>query len=631
MPLRDRALVAALAVLFVASSALALGPTITTAPVGVATPAPTAAGGRRYVEGVLGQATGANPFGARSAADRMLDALVFRGLVRLGPNQTIVGDLASSWSTDPSGGQWTFHLRPGLRWQDGQPLTADDVAFTISALADPAYTGPDGASWREVTASVVDPLTVTLQLATPLGGFLQAATQPIAPKHLLGQVAPAALADDSFGLHPVGSGPFRLVSIDSHEAMLDAAGVPPSPSLAPSTSEAPSTPPAAATSSGPPPSAPASAGPSASSEPAPAATSASSAPAGSASRSAPATPAGPSFVPVGSPGASSLFPVPHLAGIELRFFDDAASLRAAWNRGDLDAASELSPSDAAALAATPGARALRYPSSTLMAVVLNLRAGTTTFSDPVVRRALLEAVDRDALLADPLDGFGSIATSLIPPWSTVFDASASPEVPFDPTAAKAALVKAGWKQSGDSWIPKGASAPVQLSIVSPDAASNPVAFGIAEAVAASWRSIGLDARHQALPAASLLADRIEPGQFEAAVLPLVVGLDPDLYPLLASTQTRTGGANIAGLQDAALDKLLEAARAPGTDADRLAAYRALEQRLAASEYILPLAFRDDVVVVRDTVQDVVPRPIGDPGDRFWDVLAWRLAESPTPS
>ena len=636
MTFRDRALIAAFSLLFVAASIFALAPSLASTPTSGG-PSGSVAASRRYVEGVLGHATNASPFGARSSADRDLVALVFRGLVKLGPNQQIVGDLASSWDVDPTGGQWTFHLRPGLTWQDGQPLTADDVVFTMTALADPAYTGPSATSWSEVTASAVDPLTVTLKLATPLGGFLQAATQAIAPKHLLGDVPPAALADDPFGVHPVGSGPFRLVQLDSRHAILDAvpgyqgatSSAGPFESLQPSL-----TPSARSSSPGGSPAARATAAPRSSPRPSPVR---SPAPA----TSAPATGSpGPSFVPIGqqtpgplaSGGSPSASPgVPGLAGIEFRYFDDVATLRSAWLAGQLDGASDLLPSDAAALATTKGARILRYPSSTLMAVVLNLRAGQTPFGDPAVRKALLEAIDRQAVLADPLVGFGAVADSLIPAWSTMFDASTAVPVPFDPSAAKAALAAAGWRQTPTSWIPKGATAPLQFTVLSVDADSNPIAAAMADDVVAAWRGIGLDVIHQALPAQALLADHLEPGAYQAAVLPLVIGLDPDLYPLLASTQTRTGGANVAGVQDATLDRLLEGARAPGSDAARVEAYAALQERLASQLYILPLAFRDEVVVVRDTLSGPFPRAVGGPGDRFWDVLTWRLADSPAPS
>ena len=570
MTLRDRSLIAAFSVLFIAVSTIALAASI---PPGEAsaTPLPSLASGRRYVEGVLGHATNASPFGARSAADRALVALLFRGLVRLGPDQTIVGDLASSWENDPSGNTWTFHLRPGLQWQDGQPLTAEDVVFTVQALSDPSYDGPGAGSWSEVTATAADPLTVSLRLSTPLGGFLQAATQAIAPAHILGTVPAAALSSDPFGLHPVGSGAFKLLVLDARRAVVDAVG---------------------ATSG---------------------------------------DPASPAATGGASSGPATTFPSPYLPGIEFQYYDDAASIAAAWQRGDLDAASGLAPSDAVALGADPGARLVRYPSSTLLGVVLNLRVGQTSLGDPVVRRALLEAIDRNAILTDPLLGFGTVADGLIPAWSPEFDATASPPVAFDPTAAKAALVKAGWKQTATSWIPKGAKDALQLTILSADPATNPIAYATADAVAGAWRAIGLRVAHDSVPAADLVSSRLQTGRFDAAIVPLTIGLDPDLYPLLASSQTRTGGANLSGLQDTALDQLLAAARAPGPPEQRKTAYVALQQRLATLLPILPLAFRDDVVVLRDTVSGPTPQPIGGPGDRFWDVLTWRLAEAPTSS
>jgi len=587
MTFRDRLAVTVFSLLFIAVSAAALASTVVPGEV-AGSPEPSVPSGRRYIEGVLGHATNASPFGARSSADRELVALLFRGLVRLGPDQSIVGDLASSWETDPSGATWTFHLRPGLRWQDGAPLTADDVVFTIRALSDPTYDGPGAASWREVTPVAIDPLTVSLQLATPLGGFLQAATQPIAPKHLLSGIPAAALSSDPFGQHPVGSGPFQLLVLDADRAVLDpvAAGDVASPSALASGSAA----------------------------------------SGSATAGAASTPPG-----LGSTAPNAAFPAPYLPGIEFEYFDDPAAIQAAWARGDLDAASGLAPSDSATVGASDGARLVRYPSSTLLAVVLNLGAGHTQFADPAVRKALLEAIDRNAVLAEPLLGFGTVADSLIPPWASEFDPAASPPVPFDPTAAKAALTAAGWTQTTTSWIPKGATAPLILSVLSADLATNPIAYATADAVAAAWRAIGLQVNHESVPAADLVGSRLQPGQFDAAIVPLVIGLDPDLYPLLASSQTRTGGSNISGVQDAALDQLLAAARAPGTDDQRMASYRALQQQLSSTLPILPLAFRDEVVVFRDTVSGPVPRPIGGPGDRFWDVLTWRLAEAPTSS
>ena len=576
MNLRDRALIGALTVVLIAFSVTALAPTLHSSGDAVEPSAPTSTG-HAYVEGVLGRATNASPFGARSAADRALVSLLFRGLVKLGPGSSIVGDLAVSWEVDDSGSTWTFHLRPDQRWQDGEPITADDVAFTIGVLSDPSYTGPGAESWRDVTATVVDQSTIALHLTTPLGGFLQAATQPIAPAHILEVVPPEQLADDPFGQQPVGSGPFRLVFLDTQRALLAAA---------------------------------------------------------TPVDSVPGVPGGPNFAtprPTDSLASSKPTPrpdvsVPYLSSIELRYYDDVATLRGAWDSGDLDAVWGLPPADASDLAKTRGARLVAYPGTTLLAGTLDLRARRREFQDPSVRLGLLEAIDRDGIVQRVLDGLGTRADSLIPPSSAMFDAAVSAPVAFDQADARKRLADAGWKVSGGSWIPKGATEPLVIELLSPERAANPVAYGVAAEVEADWHGIGLAVRLVPLPAAELLGNRIGRGDFQVAVLPLAIGLDPDVYPLLAASQTRTGGSNVAGLQDPDLDKLLVAARTPVDADERAAAYSELQKRLEARQYILPLAFRDDYVVFRDTVIGPVPRPVGSSGDRYWDVLTWRLAD-----
>ena len=115
-------------------------------------------------------------------------------------------------------------------------------------------------------------------------------------------------------------------------------------------------------------------------------------------------------------------------------------------------------------------------------------------------------------------------------------------------------------------------------------------------------------------------------EFDVAVGDIAVGLDPDLYPLLASTQTVSGGSNVIGVQDPTLDRLLATARAPGTEAERKEAYTKLQEHLAKNLYVLPLAFADETTVVHEVVAGPVVRQVSDPSDRFWDVLTWRLAD-----
>jgi peptide/nickel transport system substrate-binding protein len=529
---------------------------------------------RPYREGVLGRPMSVSPLSAHTQADRDLVALVFSGLVRNGPSATLVPDLAERWTVDATGKVWTFQLRDDAFWHDGEPVTAEDVAFTIHVLQDPDYHGPGAGSWNEVTVSTLGPRTVVMTLTTPLSGFLQAVTQPIAPAHLLTGVAPSQLADNPFGRQPIGSGPFAVASLTD-----DAAQLIPAATLLPAT----------------------------------------------AAPSAGATPRATDSLATPPPIDRPARPMPYLSSIEFRFFDNSEALAAAYRAGGLDAASGLPPAIGRDLAKADDSRALRYPGSTLTAVFLNLRPGHPEFANTAVRTALLAAIDRRQLIGDAFAMGASTAASPIPPSSSLFDPTADPPVPYDPEAAKAALKSAGWTQAPDGWhLPKN-PAPLRLELLSPDEASNPAAYEAAIDVAGDWTAIGLDVVHQALPPGEFSAKRLATGDFTAAVGDVTIGLDPDLYPLLASSQTRTGGSNIIGLQDPALDGLLARARGSNTTDARAAAYKALQVQLAKGRYLLPLAFADESIVVRDTVQGPAVRQVADPADRFWDVLTWRLA------
>src|SRR4029453_17427741 len=139
---------------------------------------------------------------------------------------------------------------------------------------------------------------------------------------------------------------------------------------------------------------------------------------------------------------------------------------------------------------------------------------------------------------------------------------ASPAVAHSAKAAAAALTAAKWTKAKDGWRPPGGEEPPSLQLSVPEAGKRPVLHQVGESVAAGWKSIGLTVQVVEQDPATLVTDRLRTGAFDVAVVDIALGHDPDLSPLLASTQTRTGGANILGLQDTALDKLLEAARKP---------------------------------------------------------------------
>ncbi|MFO7587108.1 MAG: ABC transporter substrate-binding protein [Gemmatimonadota bacterium] len=139
--------------------------------------------------------------------------LLFVPLVREGPDAEPLPGIAESWSYDPAGGRVTFRLRDDLRWHDGVPVTARDVAFTWERAVDPAVPFANPAyfdAWE--AAEVLDDRTVRFTVRPRshfLYGWMRTA---VLPEHILGDVAPGELEMHPFGTTaPVGSGPFRFV------------------------------------------------------------------------------------------------------------------------------------------------------------------------------------------------------------------------------------------------------------------------------------------------------------------------------------------------------------------------------------------------------------------------------------
>lgn len=124
--------------------------------------------------------------------------------------------LARSWTR--SGRTLTFRLRTDIRWHDGEPTTARDVAWTLTAARDPATGYPRFSDLRGLSAvAAVDDSTVELRYASPpaapSGNLPDVFTDlAILPAHLLDTIPHARLRAATWNAHPVGNGPFRFVT-----------------------------------------------------------------------------------------------------------------------------------------------------------------------------------------------------------------------------------------------------------------------------------------------------------------------------------------------------------------------------------------------------------------------------------
>jgi peptide/nickel transport system substrate-binding protein len=134
---------------------------------------------------------------------------IYSGLVRSDPTgrtNNIVPSLAERWTVSSDGKTYTFYLRPGLKFSNGQPLTAEDVAWTLNRFGNPKINAIMAAvAGGFGHATVVNNTTVRVQLMRPVAAFLyDISIWPafILPKNLVEKEGPA------FFNHPVGTGPF---------------------------------------------------------------------------------------------------------------------------------------------------------------------------------------------------------------------------------------------------------------------------------------------------------------------------------------------------------------------------------------------------------------------------------------
>ena len=120
---------------------------------------------------------------------------------------TIPG-LAESWEASNGGKTYTYKLRDGLKWSDGQPLTAKDVAFTINRAREEAWQNYD-AYVHNLTAKVIDDRTVEVASSVPDPKLPGLGDTYILPEHIWGKLDAKAITKYA-GEDGVGSGPFTL-------------------------------------------------------------------------------------------------------------------------------------------------------------------------------------------------------------------------------------------------------------------------------------------------------------------------------------------------------------------------------------------------------------------------------------
>ncbi len=499
--------------------------------------------GGSYIEGVAGSPATVNPlFASFNQADADLSSLIFAGLVRLGANGSVQPDLAELPKITPDGRTYIFELRDGLLWQDSEPLTSQDVAFTIHVIQDPNFQGDPVLKdlFRDVQVEARDQRTVIVTLPQPFAPFLaRGATFGILPQHLLGDVLPADVGSTPFDQHPIGSGPFRLAALSPEQAVLQTFD-------------------------------------------------------------------------------GYYQGRPRLESLTLRFYRDDAALLNALRHNEIDGAlfgPELAREDIDFIDKN-GAWVRRSLHGTTFSVVYLNQQLVPAFADGSVRQALQHGLDRDSLIKNVLAGEALPLDSPIVRdlWAYV----GSPDAyAFDEKQAASLLDSDGWTLDGDVRTKNGQ--PLRFTLVTSD---DPVQERVGREIASQWGKLGVQVDVQPSGASQFVEGVLLPRRFQAALVAVDSGPDPDPYPLWDSTQATGNGRNLSGFSDATADQLIENGRQAVSTADRAADYRQFQEIFARQLPAVLLYTPTYQYVVRADLQGLTPGLLSTLSARFSDIYKW---------
>ncbi|OGX38655.1 MAG: hypothetical protein A3D87_03220 [Omnitrophica WOR_2 bacterium RIFCSPHIGHO2_02_FULL_50_17] len=197
--------------------------------------APSEAGQERY-GGQLVLSTTSDPRSfndiiAKETSTTLVTGHIFEGLTTTNAFTTKVEPhLAERWEVSPDGLVWTFYLKEGVVWNDGRPLTADDVVFTFNDLI---YNPDIPSSARDIftidgkifKVEKMDDHTVRFTLPVKFAPFLRGMSQPILPQHKLKKAVEDGRFNFTWGIDTapekiVGTGPFRLTRYDPGQRLI---------------------------------------------------------------------------------------------------------------------------------------------------------------------------------------------------------------------------------------------------------------------------------------------------------------------------------------------------------------------------------------------------------------------------
>lgn len=505
--------------------------------------------GGTLTEGIVGNPRFINPVLALSEADKSLVSFIYSGLMRVAEDGSLVEDLAEKVEVSPDGLTYTATIKADAVFHDGEPLTADDVIFTIQKIQDPGVKSPLFAEFAGISMNKVNEHTVSFVLRRPYAAFMQNLTVGILPKHVWSSLANDEFSFSQWNVLPVGSGPYMVENVER-----DSGGIPDYYEL--------------------------------------------------------------------SPFDESASDEPYIERYIFKFFPTEADLLDAYDSGDIESLSGISPSQAKILA-DDGAKVLSSPLPRVFGVFFNQNMNKVLL-DKSVRQALDIAAPKQEIINRILGGYGVVLDGPLPPGLFDFVGKPSNESADERLArAKELLNKNGWVMNETTGIleKKSKSDTLKLSL-SLSTSDNPELKAVAEMLRIAWQELGASVDVKVYEAGDLNQNVIRPRRYDALLFGEVVGRDADVYPFWHSSERNDPGLNIALYANSQVDKLLTDARKETDEDKREAIYQAFDKAIREDTPAVFLYSPSFIYVMPKKVKGIELADLGTPQDRFLGLREW---------
>jgi len=315
---------------------------------------------------------------------------------------------------------------------------------------------------------------------------------------------------------------------------------------------------------------------------------------------------------------------PYLGTVVVRFFQSEGSLLAALNGGEIDSASGISPGN---LKDLPPEDIRTSPLNRVFGVFFNQNQ-SAVLHDKAVRQALNDSINRDELVAQVLDGYGTALYGPVPP--TLLGRPSEQKLSTTSAAlaaaARARLLSLGWVAGTDGVLQKttGKGKTAQTTVLRFDlsTANVPELRAAAEYLRTAWEAAGASVNVKIFEQGDLAQNVIRARKYDALLFGEVIGRELDLFAFWHSSQRNDPGLNITAYANQKADTALASLRQTGDDQKR---QELLDTFLAELNRDLPAVFLyapDFVYSVPNDIEGVDLGFIETPSDRFLSLPQW---------